>query len=556
MVLLLDGHLELDPDGYELRRDGAVVPLEPQAFDVLLHLVEHRDRVVSKEELMDAVWHDRFVSETAVTSRIKQVRRALADDGQSQRVIRTVHRRGYRFVADVRPAVQPSAPPVGPPDGRSTGPGTGHPAAPEAVHAAGAAVPEPSGAAVEPPALRGPVRYTVSDGLHIAYQVSGSGDRDVVYIPGFISHLDIDWDDPRHATFLDGLGSMGRLVRFDKRGTGMSDRPSGVPDLETRMHDVLAVMDAVGSERAVVCGHSEGGPMAVMLAATHPTRVSALVLIASYAKRTRGDDNPWAPTEEQRSRYTEHLVATWDWESDLHYRCPSGDAAMQAWWSRRMRAAATPGTVRALMDMNALVDVRPLLGSVRVPTLVLHRVGDRLFPTDEARYLADRIPDATLRLLDGADHLVCGDPEQLVTEIGGFVEALTDHGSEHALAVVAAVAGADSPRVVEALASAGGRVRRSTAGAPLVLFDGPARAARAARSVLVGAPDATVGLSIDDMPVGADTVSGAGVARAVRLADNGPSGSVVVCDAVATLLAGTDVALEARMAGEGSLVRV
>jgi len=263
MVFLFDD-LELDTSLFELRRGGVRVPLEPQVFSVLAYLVAHRDRVVSKEELMDEVWGGRFVSETAVTSRIKQARRALGDDGKSQRVIRTVHARGYRFVADTvvrdmraKPTPQVSRPPA-------------------------------------------PVRYVVTDGLHIAYQVTGHGDRDIVLVPGFVSHLELDWDDPRHARFLDRLASFGRLIRFDKRGTGMSDRPEGLPDLETRMHDVLAVMDAAGSQRAVLFGYSEGGPMATLFAAAHPDRVEALVLYGGYAKRVRSRDYPWAPTREER----------------------------------------------------------------------------------------------------------------------------------------------------------------------------------------------------------------------------------------------------------------
>ena len=224
MVLLLDGTIELDEQLFEVRRDGAVVSLEPQAFDVLVYLVRHRDRVVPKEELMDSVWGGRFVSETAVTSRIKQVRRAVGDDGSAQRIIRTLHGRGYRFVADVLEKDVPAA------DSRST------------------EVPRPR----QSTDAQAPIRYTKSDDLHIAYQVTGGGDIDIVLISGFVSHLDLDWGDPRHAHFLERLGTMGRLIRFDKRGTGMSDRPPGVPDLETRMHDVLAVMDAVGSEHAVL----------------------------------------------------------------------------------------------------------------------------------------------------------------------------------------------------------------------------------------------------------------------------------------------------------------
>src|SRR6266540_2031948 len=341
MVLGFDGDLEFDPALFEVRRAGAVVPLEPQAFDVLAYLVAHRDRVVPKEELMDGVWGGRFVSETAVTSRIKQIRRALGDDGQAQRMIRTVHGRGYRFVAPI-----------------------------EARASA-------------------PIRYTVSDGLHIAYQVTGGGDLDIVLVPGFVSHLELDWADPRHAHFLDRLGSFGRLIRFDKRGTGMS-----------------------------------GGPMAILCAAAHPERVTSLVLYGSSAKRTRSDDYPWAQTEEDRAAYTELLVSRWDWEADMRMRCPSADQAMQRWWAQRMRASATPSTVRALMDMNSLVDVRDALPAVRVPTLVLHRVGDALFDPGGGRYLAEHIPGARLELLDGDDHFVSGDPDQILDPVEAFLPDL------------------------------------------------------------------------------------------------------------------------------------
>jgi DNA-binding winged helix-turn-helix (wHTH) protein len=263
---LLDARLELDEVLFELRGPDGPVPLEPQAFDVLVLLVRHRDRVVSKEELMDTIWGGRFVSETAVTSRIKQVRRALGDDGSAQRLVKTVHGRGYRYVG--------SAEDLSPEEAGITDDGA-----------------PPPNADTETP-----VRYTVSDGLHIAYQVTGGGPTDIVLISGFVSHLELDWDDPRHALFLRRLGGMGRLIRFDKRGTGMSDRPSGIPDLETRMHDVLAVMDAAGSRRAVLVGYSEGGPMAILLSAMHPERVASLVLYGSYARRTWAPDYPYART--------------------------------------------------------------------------------------------------------------------------------------------------------------------------------------------------------------------------------------------------------------------
>jgi DNA-binding winged helix-turn-helix (wHTH) protein/dienelactone hydrolase len=519
MTLLLGGAVELDEGVFELRRDGAPIALEPQAFDVLVHLVRHRDRVVSKEELMDTVWGGRFVSETAVTSRIKQVRRALGDDGHAQRLIRTVHGRGYRFVADVATTAA------------SDGTVADHPTV--------------DGSADRPADREAPVRYTVSDGLHIAYQVTGGGDRDIVLIPGFVSHLDLDWGDPRHAYFLDRLGSMGRLIRFDKRGTGMSDRPPGVPNLETRMHDVLAVMDAVDSERAVVCGYSEGGPMAAMLAATHPERVTALVLYGTYARRTWAEDYPWSQTQEDREAYTDLLVTGWDWEADLLRRCPSGDRAMQRWWSQRMRAAATPGTIRALMDMNSLVDVRDLLPAVRVPTLVLHRVGDPMFTVEEARYLADRIPGATLTLLEGGDHFVSGNPEQILDEVEPFVSATPAPVRDCALAAIAFPGGPHASAVTRDLIDAGGRRRHTAGGDVVVLFDGPATAVRAGLAALRGDPDAWIGLSVAEVAVSGGPVSGAGVDLAVRLGGAGDRGRLLVTPTAGALLAGSGVELVA-----------
>jgi DNA-binding winged helix-turn-helix (wHTH) protein len=246
VVIVAFADLELDLSRVELRRSGERIRVEPQVFEVLAYLVEHRDRVVTKEELMDNVWGGRFVSETAVTSRIKQARQAIGDDGKAQRLIRTVHGRGYRFVGSAREAVPAPARQY------------------ESVH------------------------YAVSDCLQIAYQVTERGDRDIVLVAGFVSHPELDWADSRHAGFLDRLGSLDRLIRFDKRGTGMSDRPNDLPHMETRMHDVLAVMDAAGSDRAVLFGYSEGGPMSILMAAMHPERVEALVLYGTYARRLRG----------------------------------------------------------------------------------------------------------------------------------------------------------------------------------------------------------------------------------------------------------------------------
>jgi pimeloyl-ACP methyl ester carboxylesterase len=499
VVLAFDGDLEFDPALFEVRRGGVPVPLEPQAFDVLAYLVSHRDRVVPKEELMDGIWGGRFVSETAVTSRIKQVRRALGDDGHSQRMIRTLHGRGYRFVAPVesRSEVRPSE----------------------------------------------PVRYTVSDGLHIAYQVTGGGELDIVLISGFISHLEQDWGDPRHAHFLHRLGSFGRLIRFDKRGTGMSDRPSGLPDVETRMHDVLSVMDAVGSQRAVLVGYSEGGPMAIMCAATHPEKVAGLVLYGAYAKRVWSEDYPWAQKEEVRKTYSELLVNGWDWEADMRMRCPSADVPMQQWWAQRMRASATPSTIRALLDMNSLVDVRDALPAIRVPTLVLHRVGDGLIDPGGSRYMAEHIPGARLELLDGNDHFVSGDPDQILDPIERFVRDLPGSaGRAVALAAVAAPAGPGAGDLTAGLVAARGRRRSGPGGRPVVVFDGPATAVRAGLAQVHSTDK--LGVAIAEIAGDETELDAYGVHVAIALADQAAPGSLWLTSAVRDLLAGSGVVTE------------
>src|ERR671938_1152892 len=221
-------------------------------------------------------------------------------------------------------------------------------------------------------------RYAKSGGVSIAYQVVGDGPIDLVLVPGFVSHLDADWDDPRHARFLRRLASFSRLIRFDKRGTGLSDRPGGLPDLETRMDDVRAVMDAVRSERAALFGYSEGGPMSCLFAATYPDRTSALVLYGTYAKRRDPDeDYPWAPSWEERRASARVIEVEWGRESDILQMAPNADAALTSWWRRRARASASPGAARDLILMNSQIDVRHVLPTIRVPTLVLHRTGDR-----------------------------------------------------------------------------------------------------------------------------------------------------------------------------------
>src|SRR5437660_753630 len=268
------------------------------------------------------------------------------------------------------------------------------------------------------PSERPETRYAKSGDVNIAYQMAGEGPIDLVLVPGFVSHLDVDWDDVAHAHFLRRLASFSRLIRFDKRGTGLSDRPGGLPDLETRMGDVRAVMDAAGSERAALFGYSEGGPMCVLFAATYPDMTSALVLYGTYAKRQDPDDEyPWAQTREARQSYAEQVEADWGWEADMRRMCPGADEAMARWWAARARAAASPGAARDLILMNSQIDVRQVLSAIQVPTLVLHRSGDLDSRPEEGRYIAERIPGARFVELPGDDHVPWVDGDQILDEV-------------------------------------------------------------------------------------------------------------------------------------------
>ena len=265
------------------------------------------------------------------------------------------------------------------------------------------------------------ISYARSGDVNIAYEVTGSGAFDIVVVPGFFSHLEIGWEHPDAAAFLGRLASFARLIRFDKRGTGLSDRAVGLPDLETRMDDVRAVMDAAGSERAALFGYSEGGPMSILFAATYPERTRALVLYGSYAKRLRTDDYPWAPTWEERQALAADLEAHWGQNVDLSTMWPGADDASAAWFARMGRAALSPAAARDLILMNSKVDVRELLPAIGCPTLVVHRTGDLDSRVEEGRYLAEHIPGARFVELDSDVHVPWVDSARLLDPIEEFL---------------------------------------------------------------------------------------------------------------------------------------
>ncbi|MEN8235515.1 MAG: alpha/beta fold hydrolase [Actinomycetota bacterium] len=273
------------------------------------------------------------------------------------------------------------------------------------------------------------VRYaTTPDGVSIAHCTVGSDSVDLVYVPGWVSNIETMWEHGLPSRFLLGLASFSRLICFDKRGTGLSDRVpvSELPNLETRTEDVRTVLDAVGSEQAILFGVSEGGPMAALFAAIHPDRTRALVLYGAYAARKPSPDYPWAPSSEERERWLAFIEREWGGDVDLRTLAPSmqDDASYRRYWSRYLRSGASPSAAVALGRMNTEIDIRDTVGSIVVPTLVMHRTGDRDAPVEGGRWLADHIPGSRYVEFDGVDHVPQVNSDEILDAIRTFVEEL------------------------------------------------------------------------------------------------------------------------------------
>jgi len=267
-------------------------------------------------------------------------------------------------------------------------------------------------------------RYAKSGELNIAYQVVGDNGPDLVFVMGWVSHVEYFWTHPRVAAFFRRLAGFSRLILFDKRGTGLSDRVTTMPNLRQRMDDVRAVMVAAGCSEAVIMGVSEGGPMSALFAATFPERTKGLVIYGGYARRTWAPDYPWASKPEARERFYRDIEQNWGGVVDLQTIAPSemNDPSFCEWWSSYLRMSASPGAAVTLAKMNTDIDIRDELSSIRAPTLVLHRAGDQDMNIEEGRYLAHRIPNARFVELPGIDHLpFAGDQESLLREIEAFV---------------------------------------------------------------------------------------------------------------------------------------
>jgi len=472
------GEYRLDPVSGRLYRGSEVVPLAPKAFALLDYMARRPGRLISKRALLEALWPGVYVTDAVLKTTIRDLRRALNDDSHAPRFIETAHRRGYRFIAGAVGAAGAAG---------DTG----------GIGAAGAGV---IGGTAPVAPLSPAVRYAHSQGVNIAYQVVGSGSRDIVFVMGWVSHLEYFWNEPSFARFLTRLASKARLILFDKRGTGRSDPVpiSELPTLERRLDDVRAVMEAAGSERAVLMGVSEGGPLCSLFAATYPRRTEALVMVGSYARRLRDADYPWGATPEEHDRFCQTIIDEWGGPVGIEERAPSRahDPEFREWWASYLRMGASPGAAVALTRMNAEIDVRSVLPSIRVPTLVIHRTGDHCLRVEGGRYLASQIPGAQFLELPGDDHLpFVGDQDAILDAVDHFLERTRARAADNRLlaTVLTLCADRDVPIECEREVAALRGSLVSRAGRSLVAtFDGPGRAVGCASLLLATMSDAGI----------------------------------------------------------------
>src|SRR2546421_521837 len=415
-----------------------------------------------------------------------------------------------------------------------------------------------------------PTQYARSGDASIAYQVVGDGPLDLVLVLGFATHLELQWDMPPFARFFERISSFSRLIMFDKRGTGLSDPVSEVATLEQRIDDVRAVMDAVGSERATLFGISEGGPVSVLFAATHPGRVGNLVLHGAMGRTTEAPDYPWAsPAEALRESAAEFIAPYWGQQADgmVELFAPSWADDPQAveFTARMERSAASPAMIQQIFEMFLDIDVRAILPTIHVPTLVIHRHGDRVVNRRAGKELAAQIADARYVELPGIDHLPwAGDSDAVLGEIEQFLTGTrsvpesdrvlatvmftdivgsTERAAELGDARWRELLGAHQAAVRRDVTRFRGREVKNLGDGSLATFDGPARAIRCGHAIAEAARgsglEVRIGLHSGEVELMGEDVGGIAVHIAARVGALAAAGEVLVSSTVKDLVAGS-----------------
>ena len=410
-------------------------------------------------------------------------------------------------------------------------------------------------------------RYARNGDVNIAYQVLGEGPRDLVMAFGYVSNIEVIWEEPMLARFLRRLASCARLILFDKRGTGLSDRDLEVPSLEIRMDDVCAVMDAAGSERAVLFGVSEGGAMCMLFAATYPERCTGLIMAGAYARKPWAADHPWGLSSEGFAAWIEMIRRDWGSAQGIEQRVPSmaADPAYREWWARWMRLSASPRAAEKIVDCVRDIDVRHVLPTIRVPTLILHAIGDATVDVRDARFMAERISGAKLVELPGADHLPwlanadvafeeiaecmtgvrpMAEPDRvlatvLFTDIVGSTEKAATLGDRRWHDLL----DGHNAAVRLAISRNRGREIGTQGDGFLATFDGPARGVQCARAIIDSTRSLGIevrcGLHTGECEKIGDNVGGIAVHIGARIAALAEASEILVSSTVKDLVAGS-----------------
>ncbi len=502
MTIVFD-EFELDPATRELRRNGEPQPLQPQVFDLLLYLVENRARVVPKRELLDSLWPDAAVTESSIQRAVSLARSSLGDKGAE--LIQTFPRQGYRFVGNARSASQ-----------------------------------RPSEPTLQP-------RYARDGDVHIAYTTLGKGDVDIVMVLGWVLPMRSLFKHRKTRAVLDGLSKLGRVIVFDKRGTGLSDRVREVPIHEERMDDLRAVLDACGSKQAVLIGFSEGGALAMLYAASFPERVRGLVLCGAFARMTRSADYSCGYTIDEMEKLKSYIRGAWGKGASLRAIAPSElrDPEFVEWVAFSEQEGTSPGSALDLLDMNLRIDLRAMLPSIRVPTVVMQANDDKMIHPGNGAYLRDQIAGARYVETKGDDHVFFFQTQHEIHRATEWVLSQRPVPvEEDRLLSTALVGDADHSVDDDAWQEEVRRFRGHVVpGSARAYFDGPVRALRCGAAI-AARTGGSFGVHTGEIVRRGASADGPAFDIAASIASEAPAGAVWASRILVDLVPGADLEFE------------
>ncbi len=502
MTIAFD-EFEIDPAKRELRVAGAVRVLQPQVFDLLLFLVENHERVVPKRELLETLWPDSIVTESSIQRAVSLARSALGERGAA--LIQTFPRQGYRFVGRIRTSDKPDAK-----------------------------------QSLKP-------RYARSGDVHIAYTTLGQGATDIVIVLGWILSMRAMFRHPKTRGAVESLSEVGRVILFDKRGTGLSDRVKEVPIHEQRMDDLRAVLDACGSEQAIVIGFSEGGALAMLYAATYPERVRGLVLSGAFARMIRTTDYPCGYTADEMERLKGYIRGAWGKGASLRAIAPSqlSDPEFVDWVAFSEQEGTSPGSALDLLDMNTRIDLRALLPAIRVPTVVMQARDDKMIHPGNGPYLSGQIRNARYVEAPGDDHVFFFRTQHEILNAVRWILAQAPHEAdqEDRFLSTVLVAHAHGPVAEDVWLAEVQRFRgQAVPGKLWAYFDGPVRALRCGTALAQRLP-VSLGVHTGEVVHREATLSGSAFSVAETIAERAPPGAVWATQVLVDLVPGANLEL-------------